>query len=151
MVLQHILSEKNIVLNLESTEKDELFEEMIQRLVELYPDIDRKEALDSLLKREDVMTTGILPALAVPHGIMKSQKNTYALVGYSKGGIDYDSLDGKCVHWVFMFLFSADDTGTHLGALKELALLLQDSDFVNSLSDVKTPESFISLLKNTDF
>ena len=34
MVLQQIFSEKNIILNLTSEDKDELFEEMIQNIVD---------------------------------------------------------------------------------------------------------------------
>ena len=52
MVLQHIFSESTIIMNLESESKDELFYEMVQKIVDACPAVDRKEALESLFSRE---------------------------------------------------------------------------------------------------
>ena len=148
MVLQHIFSEKNIFFNLDSTDKDELFEEMVQHFAEADPSLNRQEVLSSLIKREESMSTGIMPGIAVPHGIVPSLKHTYGAIGISRKGIDYDSLDGMPVHYVFMFLFSEKETDVHLKALKELSFLLQDRDFTERLSKTETPASLINLIKN---
>lgn len=150
MILQQIFSEKNVFCNLESTDKDELFEEMVQHLVTLYPSIDRSKALDALIKREEVMTTGIMPSVAVPHGVMDDLPKTIALVGFSKKGIDYASLDGRPVHCVFMFFFCDSETDVHLKALKDLACLLQNHEFFDSLKDISSPQGFINLISKFD-
>ncbi|MBO4403707.1 MAG: PTS sugar transporter subunit IIA [Treponema sp.] len=147
MVLQHIFSEKNIFFNLDSTDKDELFEEMVQHFVEADPSLNRQEVLSSLIKREESMSTGVMPGIAIPHGILSSLKHTHGAIGISRKGIDYDSLDGKPVHYVFMFLFSEKETDVHLKALKELSFLLQDREFLESLADVNTPALLMDLIK----
>ena len=64
MVLQQVFSPKSIILDLQSTEKDELFEEMLEAVVAVQPDIDRSEALHALRERESKMSTGIMHSVA---------------------------------------------------------------------------------------
>ena len=51
MILEWGFSPETVVMNLESTEKDELFEEMVQAIVAAHPDVDRQEALDAVRDR----------------------------------------------------------------------------------------------------
>lgn len=150
MVLQQIFSENTIIMNLESESKDELFYEMVQKIVDANPAVDRKTALESLFSREEKMTTGIVHQIAVPHGVMDDIDTACGAVGISKKGIEYGSLDGHAVHYIFMFLFSADDNSGHLKALKELSCLLQKPDFTRKLSDVSSPKEVLSLLRDSE-
>lgn len=68
MILSRIFSKECILLNLESEDKDELFEEMTQALVSANPGLDRNQVLSALHERESKMSTGIMHGIAVPHG-----------------------------------------------------------------------------------
>lgn len=146
MVLQEIFSEKSIILNLESESKDELFEELVQKLVDVNPEINRQKALDAVLTREKSMTTGIVNKVAVPHGVLEGLTKSYGVIGISKKGIEYGSLDGEDVHYVFMFLFSADDNEVHLKALRDLSSVLQNPEFTKNMHDVSSPKEVLKLL-----
>ena len=60
MVFKRIFSPKCVIMDIESEEKDELFEELAQAIYSANPDFDREEALASIRERESKMTTGIM-------------------------------------------------------------------------------------------
>ena len=146
MILGRVFSPKGIILNLESEDKDELFEEMIQTVLEVQPAINRDEALEALRVRESKMTTGIMHEIAVPHCNCSSVKDCVGVIGVSRKGVDYDSLDGAPVKYVFMMLCNPSDTETHLEVLKELAAVLQNPAFINEMSEKHSSQDVYDLL-----
>ena len=72
MILGQVFSPSAININLESSEKDEVFEELIEELVSIYPEISRSAALTALIDREQKLSTGIGRGVAV--------------LGFSSGG-----------------------------------------------------------------
>ncbi len=146
MVFSKVFSPKSIIVNLESEEKDELFEEMVQAIHSANPEIDREDALKALHEREAQMSTGILHGVAVPHGTSKCVKGCIGAIGISRKGIDYDALDGAPVNVVFMLLCGANDNDLHLEVLKELATVLQDPLFVTKLYEMTSPQEIFDTL-----
>ena len=145
-MFSEIFPASNIIANLESEDKDELFEEMVEVLVSAQPGISRAEALNVLKERENKMTTGIMPGIAVPHAISSSVKGVVGAVGISRAGIDYGSLDNKPVHVVFMLLFSPDETERHLQIMKRFAELLQHQELCNEMLAKNSAEEIYDLI-----
>ena len=117
MILGKLFSAKNIKLNLESTEKDELFEELIDLYVSNDSSINRDAVLNSVRERESKLSTGIKKGIALPHARISGLKEPKGIIGISKKGIEYDSLDGNPVYVVFMLLSTAEDYSLHLKIL----------------------------------
>lgn len=133
MVLGDIFPKGTVVVNLESSEKDELFEELVEAIHSYYPKFDKAEAIENLNEREAKMTTGIMHNVAVPHALIPSISGTIGAIGISKSGIDYDSLDKAPVHVVFMIIGAEGETEHHIQVLRQLALVLQIPDFVSKI------------------
>lgn len=133
MVLGQIFPREAINVHLESTEKDELFEEMTEVLHSVYPEVNREEALKALRERESKMSTGIVHSVAVPHGHCASLKTNIGAIGVSKAGVDYDALDGEPVHVIFMMLIAPTESERHVQTLRQLSLVLQTPDFVQKI------------------
>ncbi len=146
MVLGEALSPQAIKIDLESVDKDEVFEELIEELVTIMPSVDRRLVLQAVKEREDKMSTGVLPGIAVPHGKTDAIKGVKGVIGISKQGIEYDSLDGKPVHIIILLLSSPDSSELHLRVLKHLARVLENSAFYNDLLSQKTPEAVYDLV-----
>ncbi len=146
MNLQRVFPPEGILLNLESTEKEELFEEMLQNICSRLPSVNRDEARTALLTREAKMSTGILPGVAVPHGSIDTVKGIAGAIGISKKGIDYNAIDKKPVHYVFMLLGNSSDDAGHLEALRKIAILLMNPDFVNKLSEAASVNDIWDML-----
>lgn len=146
MSLEQVFSSETVIMNLESTEKNELFKEMIASVAKVQKHLDCEQALQAVLKRESKMSTGIMHDVAVPHGSCPSVKDVVGAIGISRRGIEYESLDKAPVHLVFMLLCSPSSTDAHLAVLKDLASVLQNPEFVKEIQSAKTSEEVYSLL-----
>jgi len=147
-MLSHLLTPANIKADLESAEKDEVFEEMIEMIVASQPSVDRQDALDALMLREAQQTTGIIPGIAVPHAQCASVRGTALALGLSRTGVEYDSLDGSPVNFIIMMLFAQGDTESHLQTMKDVANLLQAPDFLKTIMEKKTPQEIFDAVCN---
>ncbi len=139
-MLETFFKPELISVNLESSDKDELFEEMVELFQRADCGFDRGEALEALLAREEKMTTGIIPSVAIPHASCPSVQSGFGAIGISRKGIDYGSLDGKPVHIVFMLLFGSDGTALHLKVMQQLALILKNPEAASRIAEKKTPQ-----------
>lgn len=133
MLISDIFKPQNIKLNLESEDKDELFEELINFLVDAEGLDNREDLLESLWERERKMTTGIAPNIAIPHTKMKDMEQIYGAIGISRQGIEYESLDGKPAHLIMLLIGNEDKPEEHLQVLKKMAMLLSNNEFYNRI------------------
>ena len=150
MLLSEIFPKETIVVNLSSTEKDELFEELIEVIHAHFSNFDKNEALKCLNERESKMTTGIMHSVGIPHALISSMKGTIGAIGISREGIDYDSLDKAPVHAVFMLIASEDETEQHIQVLKQLATVLQLPSFVDNIVACKSSSELHAYLRSSE-
>ncbi len=151
MILQYAFKPATIKIGLESDDKDELLEELVDVLAKNYPKdkvFPREEVIDALWAREDKMSTGIYKGVAVPHATCQKIDSLRGVLGISKKGIEYGSLDGNPVYLVFLLVSSPDEVEKHLDALRQIALLIQDSTLLQKLMETNSPESVYSLIRD---
>jgi mannitol/fructose-specific phosphotransferase system IIA component (Ntr-type) len=125
MMLSDIFDERLIELNLESVDKNAVFEELIGLISAVKPELNIKEMLDVVLQREAKMNTSIAPGVAIPHGCLRGLKGITGAVGFSRKGIDYAAYDNKSVHLVFMILFGDDAREHHLSVLSRISKFIK--------------------------
>ena len=146
MILEKVFSPKTVILDLESSEKDELFEEMVESIVAVQPGLNREKALAALRERESKMSTGIMHAIAAPHGNCDSVTEAVGAIGISRKGVEYDSLDRAPVNVVFLILCNPGQPEAHLSVLKELATVLQNPNFVKEVMGKSTQQEVYDLI-----
>lgn len=147
MIIEQIFSADTIIMNLQGTTKDALFEEMVNVCKTVHPSVNVQEAIKSLKDRESQMTTGLMHQVGIPHGYCDGIEETYGVIGISKEGIDYASLDGAPVNVVFMLICPKGDIKSHLMVLKEIAALLQKQDFIQSILACSSESEVFNLIK----
>jgi fructose-specific phosphotransferase system IIA component len=147
MLLKDIFIIDRINVDLESEDKDEVFEELVNSLVTSYGIDSRDEILESIRQREEKMSTGIKKGIALPHGKTDKVKGIYGTIGISKEGIDYDALDGNPVHLIFLLVSSEDDAEQHLRTLKKIAQVIEMPDFYTEFIKTDKPETAFRILK----
>ena len=133
MILSQVFSPKAVNINLESTEKDEVLEELVEGFISAYPELTRSAVLNALVERESKLSTGIGNGIAVPHGVCQGFSGVRGFIGVSKKGLDFNSLDNAPVHVFFMIISSPDDCEYHLQVIKRLADILKEQEFINSV------------------
>ena len=92
------------------------------------------DILEAVWERETKMSTGIQKGIAIPHGKVADVKDVRGILGISRKGIEYDSLDGQPVYLVFMLLVPKADSEVHLRILKRLAEMLKNHEFYTELA-----------------
>lgn len=136
-MFSELIKSDNIILNLESTEKDVLFAEMVENFMHLMPNLDRAAVLDAINEREEKQNTSIVTGVAVPHASIDDLGcNAVVTIGVSKNGVDYETQGGAApdpkesyVHLIIMILFDSSDTNEKISVLSDCARLLQTPDF----------------------
>jgi mannitol/fructose-specific phosphotransferase system IIA component (Ntr-type) len=125
--LSEIFGQKRIKLDLESTTRDEVFEELIETIIEPSLEYDRREMLNAIISRENRMNTTILPGVAVPHGYCSTVSGIAGAIGFSRTGIEYG--DSGPVYAIFMILMDKSSREHHLRILSRLLELLNSESF----------------------
>ncbi|EKD26831.1 MAG: hypothetical protein ACD_79C00995G0004 [uncultured bacterium] len=146
MHLHEIFTSGHIKLHLEALDKDEVFEEMTDFLIKVSEINCRDEILNALRSREQKMSTGIKNGIAIPHGKLDNFDGIIGVLGISDKGIDYDALDKKPVHLVFLFVSSYSKHQEHLNLLSNIAKLSENNQILNMILNAKTKENVNELL-----
>jgi mannitol/fructose-specific phosphotransferase system IIA component (Ntr-type) len=140
-------SPKDIKVSLESEDKDEVLEELLEILVANHPGINRARTLEGLKIREEKMSTGIFPGVAIPHVSEDSVTEVLCAVGISRRGIDFDSFDKKPTHIFFLVISNTDDHATQLRVLQSLSFILNEKAFVPTIMEKKTSQEVFDALR----
>lgn len=103
-VLASHLKPTLFVSELRSKKKDSVLEEMVAALVAAkvtrYPDA----VLDVLRRREALGSTAIGKGIAVPHARATMVSERAVLVARSRKGVDFEAVDGKPAHLLFLIV-----------------------------------------------
>lgn len=140
MAVTDLLRKDIMIMDLKSTDKQSVIEEMINNLhkYRIINDVDTfKEAI---LNREAQSSTGLGDGIAMPHAKTSSVNEPAVLFAKNSQGIDYDSLDGQPSHLFFMIAVPEGNNDTHLQTLASLSKLLMEPTFVEKLNAASTPE-----------
>jgi len=147
MRLRDLLDESVIRVGLESLDKEECFEELVDLLARAGRLDDRPGALQALQEREAKGTTGIGGGVAIPHAKHPSVEHLVAALGTSPDGIEFDATDGETVQAVFLLLAPVDDPGPHVRTLAEIARLVQTPGFCRKLTEAADPDEVLQILE----
>ncbi|MCP4481223.1 MAG: PTS sugar transporter subunit IIA [bacterium] len=150
MKISKYLSVKRIKIGLDGINKKATLAELIDILQEEDLSIDKDAALQALLAREKLGTTGIGHGIAIPHAKLESMKDISVVLGISHKGINFKSLDGEPVYIVLLFLVAPTSAGDHLKVLAKVSRLLKDRFLREELKKRLTAEEIIRLIKDKE-
>ena len=147
MILQDVLIPEFIKVDMEAEDKDEAFEELVAHFCQIEKLDAHDEILDAITAREAKMSTGIHKGIAVPHGKTTAVETLRGVLGISRKGIQYDSLDGEPVYLLFMLISPLEDSEKYLRLLKHLAELMEIPQFQIELQSQREPQSAYRIIR----
>lgn len=150
MKISELLTPSLIKLDLQSLDKEELFEEMVQVFVDNRLIDDAAAAVAVLKEREEKMSTGVGNGVGIPHGKLPQAKRSLLAMGISRDGIDYDALDGELVYIVIAIFARPDNPGQHVELLAEISRLFAIPGFAERVRAAKTPEEILALIESEE-
>ncbi len=113
----------------EDLSKEEVLKLMVDTLNKKGLIKDKDEALNALLEREKLGSTGIGDEIAIPHAKLTGIDNVIILIAVSNKGIEFDAVDNKKVKIFFLVLASTNKLHLHLKTLARISRLIKATDF----------------------
>ncbi len=152
MNLSEFLCKKAISVDLNKKTKKEVVQELIQLLVDadVVENKNKGKIFDVIIAREELGSTAIGQGVAIPHAKFDGVNKLVASLGISKGGVEFDSLDGEPAHIFFLLIAPADSAGPHLKALARISRLLKDKFFRDSLKSADSTKAVLKLIALED-
>ena len=139
-LISRLLPASNILLDLPASSKKRAFEQA-GLLFENNQGVARAKVFDSLFARERLGSTGLGQGVAIPHGRIKGLKEAVAAFVRVAEPIPFDAPDGQPVSVMIFLLVPEQASQAHLDLLSELAQMLSDKAFRQSLLDAPSPEA----------
>ena len=146
MELTEFITPQLIKLELSSTKKIDAIKELIGLLDASGYLTDADAFLKSVLEREKVGSTGIGKGIAIPHSRASAVREVVVAVGRSQAGIEFEALDNRPVHLIFLIAAPIESGGLYLKALARLSRLLRYQEFRNELMAAETVEEVIKVI-----
>jgi PTS system nitrogen regulatory IIA component len=145
--LTNILPVGQVLLDLESTSKKRVFEQ-VGMLFENYLGLARAVVFDSLFAREKLGSTGLGQGVAIPHGRIKGLKQAAGAFVRLKTPVPFDAPDGRAVNLLFFLLVPEQATEHHLEILSELAQRFAERSFRDALVAAPDSAAVVALFQN---
>jgi PTS system fructose-specific IIA component/PTS system nitrogen regulatory IIA component len=138
-----------IVPDLQSSSKEGAIREMVQSLQQagLFADCPTDEIVRSIMRREQLGSTGIGRNIAIPHAKHAGVDKLIGTVALSKAGVPFDSIDGQAVHVLVLLISPQDRPGDHLRALENVVRSMRNEQFVQELRQAKSRDEVWALLQ----
>src|ERR1700690_3565361 len=124
--------------------------ELSSNMAALEPSLDAEQLRRVLEERELLASTAIGDGIAIPHGKLDAIGHLSGVLGPSRPGLEFDSIDGRPTHLVFMLVAPVSSTGVHLKALARLSRLFRDPDFRARLLAAPTREAMYQVISDED-
>lgn len=150
MKVVDFLSREGVVADLAGKDKKSVLGELAEALAGTGRVPSVSAAVQVLLERERLGSTGIGEGIAIPHGKLKELDEVIAAFGRSREGVDFDSMDGAPVHLFFLLLAPESSASAHLKALARISRLLKDRGFRDDLLRAQGREELFELICRED-
>ena len=108
--------------------------------------LDAGEALDALMAREALGSTGVGHGVAIPHGRIKGLNGIHAVVARLEKPIDFDSLDSEPVDLMVALFAPPEVVSEHLRALARVSRLLRQGEVREQLRQARSADAILALL-----
>ena len=150
MDLAEILDRNSVKPDIQADNKTDAIKELIDLLAANKAIVEPDAALQAVLEREQVRTTGIGQGLALPHGKYAHGTKPVMAIGIRPGGIDFESVDGRPVDIIVLMVSPNDQIARHIQALARISRFLSFDTFRRDLRNAKTGEEIYKVVMDKE-
>ena len=151
--LLEFLQEEYILVGLRESDKWRVLAEMgaFMHRVHGVREISLDDLIQSIVTREKKMSTGIGEGIAVPHARIEGGPEIRGVIGISRDGIDFDSLDQHPVHLVVLIATPDKHYEQHLRVLAAIAKIFgQNPELMEQILRAKNAAQIHEILQSGD-
>jgi PTS system nitrogen regulatory IIA component len=150
MKIMDFLSQDAITVDLKATDKKSAIVELTEVLKNTKKIKNSDDIINIVLERERLGSTGIGQGVALPHGKIELLQEQIGVLGISRKGIDFNSLDGEPVHIIFLLVGPVEVAGQHLKALSRISRLFKDKFLRQAIKEAKSTQEVVKLIQQED-
>lgn len=148
MNLTSLLKVEKVNLDLKSRKKQDVLRELVMMIRE---GETAEMLLQTLLKREELGSTGIGKGIAIPHGRSLLLDKLEIAIGRSTKGVDFDAIDNKPVYLFFLVMAPPQDpSNQYLITLGRIAMVAQELTKRKQIFVPQTSHEFIELVRTIE-
>lgn len=138
MKIKEILDDTRIIFNLNSTNKEDILNEIASLFVKdkIVEDKNLNELVLELMEREKISSTGMQDGIAIPHCKTNLVGKIKMALAISKEGKEFNSMDGLSTKLFFMIIAPVDCKSEHLEILSKISKLSFKEDLLEDLLNV---------------
>ena len=146
MRIEEVLSAEAIFTDLAASEKIPAIRELVDLLLQCYPELNRETIIRNILDREKLGSTGIENGVAVPHCKIDGLKRLRCCFARSSQGVEFQAIDGKPSHIFFLIVAPSQATTDHLKALATISKMCRHRSFRESVMQAESTEDIWNLM-----
>ncbi|MDR1523512.1 MAG: PTS sugar transporter subunit IIA [Endomicrobium sp.] len=150
MKIMDFLKQDAIIVDLKATDKKAAIIELVDNLEKTKKVKKADEIINVVLEREKLGSTGIGQGVAIPHAKTDVLSEQLGVLGISRKGIEFNSLDGELVHIIFLLVGPVEVVGQHLKALSKISRLFKDKFLRQAIREAKTTEEVVKIIQQED-
>ena len=147
MLLTKFISKGCIEPELKATSKAGVLEELIGLLFRRRRLKGAEAALQQIMNREAIESTGIGHGIAVPHARVAGLKNLVCAVGRASEGLDFMAVDKEPVHLIFLICYPPSHQTTYLNFIATVAKLLREQDSLQAILEAGSAADIFEVLE----
>jgi len=135
-----------VVLDLKADTKEGIIRELLGTLERNGRVDDAELAFADAMERERSMSTGMQNGVALPHAKTDAVTKMAAAIGIKRGGVDFQSLDGKPATIIVFLLTPKKNPGAHIQFLAGIGAALRDEARRNQILGASSGEEVVRLI-----
>lgn len=147
--ISKVLTSDGIIPRLRAETKEQAIDELLEALDKQGKIDDLEQARADVMAREKQMSTGLTDGLAVPHAKTRGVSDMVVALGIKPEGIDFQSLDKKPTHVIFLVLSRPDTMGPHLQCLAEISAICSKQDVQQSLLSSEKKSDVLNIIQSS--
>jgi PTS system fructose-specific IIC component len=150
MKISDILSADVIAVNMDAADKDDAIKKIIDLSANSGKILDLEKASRTIFEREKLVSTGVGKGFAIPHGKTDAISDVVASFAITKDPIDFDSIDGEPVRFIFLLIGKENLLNTHIKLLSRISRLMNKDEFREALLEAKSSEEVLKIFRDEE-
>jgi fructose-specific phosphotransferase system IIA component len=150
MKISDILNPDVIEVNLDVKDKEDSLKKIITLASNSKKILDINKVSETIMEREKLVSTGVGKGFAIPHGKTDAINDIVAAFVITKDPIDFDSIDGEPVRFIFLLVGKETLLNTHIKLLSRISRLMNKDEFRSKLLEAKSKEEVLKIFKDEE-
>lgn len=150
MRLIDLLQPEFIKYPLVASSKIEVIKELLTLLAEHQRIWNPEKILNAILEREKILSTGLGNGVAIPHCRSNAVQEFSLALGIHPRGVEFQSLDHKPSHIIFLLVGPETEAGFHLRLLSRISRIISKPEVRESILASHSVPEIHRILQNQE-